>query len=329
MYSVACVVKHFDDFHEDQFDFHSYCIRKVTLRAYTQVLKFEDNLWSEDYYFTAASGIIKIYLHLYDSPATTKEDAEPDYSKMSAAERKKAKAIARKKKKQAEKKEAENQQNDGADAEKGDQTNGGKKTDLDEDPDGEEMMKKDPLEEGKKYSAILSKHCQHKIETWALQYDVAVRRKKWLLALQALFKMRKLDPDSAEFFERVADFGLKASSFGEQAPAVKTVLTDGCADLLQRMLVTDYIKQAVEKVQANNGTSLPLRVAVAKALFSTNASSVDAAAALIVKGGLDGRNAGVESCRKALDVLKEFKSKSVEEWITAVKQRYPRITDFS
>ena len=124
----------------------------MTLRAYTQVLKFEDNLWSEDYYFTAASGIIKIYLHLSDSPATTKEDAEPDYSKMSAAERKKAKAIARKKKKQAEKKDAENQQNDGADAEKGDQNNGGKKTDLDEDPDGEEMMKKDPLEEGKKYS---------------------------------------------------------------------------------------------------------------------------------------------------------------------------------
>ena len=79
----------------------------MTLRAYTQVLKFEDNLWSEDYYFSAASGIVKIYLHLYDNPATTKEDAEPDYSKMTAAERKKAKATARKKKKKAEKMEAE------------------------------------------------------------------------------------------------------------------------------------------------------------------------------------------------------------------------------
>ena len=301
----------------------------MTLRAYTQVLKFEDNLWSEDYYFSAASGIVKIYLHLYDNPATTKEDAEPDYSKMTAAERKKAKAIARKKKKKAEKMEAEKQKKDGTNGDKGDQNNGGKKTDLDEDPNGEEMMKKDALEEGKKYSAILSKHCQHKLETWALQYDVAIRRKKWLLALQALFRLRKMDPDSAEFFERVVDFGLKASDFGEQAPAVKTVLTDGYADLLQKLSVPDFIKQAVEKVESNKRTSLPLRVAVAKALFSTNVSSVDAATALIVKGGLDGRDAGVESCRKALGVLKDFKSKSVDEWVSAVKHRYPRITDFS
>lgn len=293
-------------------------------------MKFEDNLWNEDYYFRAASGIIKIYLHLYDNPATTKEDAEPDYSKMTAAERKKAKAIARKKKKQAEKKQAaEKQKNECANGEKGDQKNGIKKTDLDEDPNGEEMMKKNPLEEGKKYSAILSKHCQHKLETWALQYDVAIRRKKWLLALQALFRLRKMDPYSPEFFERVVDYGLKASDFGEQAPAVKTVLIDGCADLLQKLSVPDYINQAVEKVQASKATSLSLRVAVAKALFSTNPSSIDVATALIVKGGLEGRDAGVESCRKALGVLKDFKSKSVEEWVSAVKQRYPRITDFS
>ena len=100
---AAAVVKHFDDFHEDQFDFHSYCVRKVTLRAYTDVLKFEDNLWGEDYYFEAAEGTARIYLNLYDDPEITKENEEPDYSKMTAAERKKAKAIARKKRAQAEK----------------------------------------------------------------------------------------------------------------------------------------------------------------------------------------------------------------------------------
>ena len=30
------VEKHFADFDEDQFDFHSYCIRKMTLRAYVR-----------------------------------------------------------------------------------------------------------------------------------------------------------------------------------------------------------------------------------------------------------------------------------------------------
>ncbi|CAJ1952474.1 unnamed protein product [Cylindrotheca closterium] len=325
----ACVVKHFDDFHEDQFDFHSYCIRKVTLRAYTEVLKFEDNLWSEDYYFSAASGIIKLYLRLHDNPAITKEDAEPDYSKMTAAERKKAKAIARKKKKQAEKKKAEGQKKDDANGDKGDQADGSKMTDLDEDPNGDEMMKRDPLEECQKYSSILSKHCPHKLETWTLQYDVAMRRKKWLLALQALFKLNRMDSESAAFFQRVVDFGLKAADFGEQAPAVKNVLKDGCVELLQKLSVSDYIKQAVEKVQGHKTASLPLRVAVAEALVLINTSSVDAATALIVKGGLDARDASVESCRKALAALKGFKSKSVQDWVSVVKQQYPRIADFS
>ncbi|RLN73598.1 hypothetical protein BBJ28_00026180, partial [Nothophytophthora sp. Chile5] len=33
------VEKHFNDFIEDQFDFHTYCIRKMTLRAYLQMLR--------------------------------------------------------------------------------------------------------------------------------------------------------------------------------------------------------------------------------------------------------------------------------------------------
>lgn len=36
----AAVEKHFSDFVEDQFDFHSYCIRKMTLRAYVDILRY-------------------------------------------------------------------------------------------------------------------------------------------------------------------------------------------------------------------------------------------------------------------------------------------------
>jgi N-alpha-acetyltransferase 15/16, NatA auxiliary subunit len=35
----AAVEKHFADFAEDQFDFHTYCVRKMTLRAYVEVLR--------------------------------------------------------------------------------------------------------------------------------------------------------------------------------------------------------------------------------------------------------------------------------------------------
>jgi NMDA receptor-regulated protein 1 len=33
------VSKHYFDIEEDQFDFHSYCIRKMTLRAYIEMLR--------------------------------------------------------------------------------------------------------------------------------------------------------------------------------------------------------------------------------------------------------------------------------------------------
>lgn len=41
------VSKHFEDFVEDQFDFHGYCVRKMTLRSYIDLLKIEDDIYGE------------------------------------------------------------------------------------------------------------------------------------------------------------------------------------------------------------------------------------------------------------------------------------------
>jgi len=38
------------DFTEDQFDFHSYCIRKMTLRSYLGLLRLEDRLHHHPFY---------------------------------------------------------------------------------------------------------------------------------------------------------------------------------------------------------------------------------------------------------------------------------------
>lgn len=39
---------------EDQFDFHTYCLRKVTLCSYVQLLRLEDVLRTHDFYYQAA-----------------------------------------------------------------------------------------------------------------------------------------------------------------------------------------------------------------------------------------------------------------------------------
>lgn len=335
---VAAVVKHFADYSEDQFDFHAYCLRKVTLRSYIQVLRFEDKLYGEDYYFEAVDGIIGIYLHLYDNPDLIKKDEEPDYSKMNAAERKKAKNIARKKKKAQEKKEAEQKEKEAA--QNGSKTNsptkkGGKQgTDTkEEDPNGEELLNKDPLEESQKYVSIVASFAPHRFETWILQYDVAIRRKKYLLALQALFRARAIDADRSEYLTRLVDFATKVNEVGDVAGAVGAIIKEETPHLLGNQPINQYLSASADKIRkVGSAASLPFRTAVAKASVETKAASVSDACALIVDGGMASKGVSVQSCVEAISVLQSFgdgASASKKQWISQVKERFPLLQDIS
>ena len=324
------VVKHFEDWHEDQFDFHSYCIRKGTLRAYSDVLRFEDELWGLDNYARAAEGMSRLYIHLYDNPSLTKEDEEPDYSAMTAAERKKAKAIARKKKKAAEKKKEEEMAAAEA-AAKANQKKGTKPAAVDEDPNGEALLKQDPLEEAKKFSAILSRHAPFRLSTWLLQYDVAIRRKKTLLAMQALFKGRALDPKNGELFTRIVDFADKASPEDDSHDAVKEIIKGELPNLYDGKELSQFVQDAAASAKSDASTNLALRIAIAKAIVKTKNGSTSDAANLIADQGIDGRGVSVETAKAALACLKEFgdeASAAKTKWIAAVKERFPLIKDF-
>jgi peptide alpha-N-acetyltransferase len=52
---LLAVVRHFGDFAEDQFDFHSYCVRKLTLRAYVAMLRMQDVLRSNAFFAKVGS----------------------------------------------------------------------------------------------------------------------------------------------------------------------------------------------------------------------------------------------------------------------------------
>ena len=323
------VVKHFEDWHEDQFDFHSYCIRKGTLRAYLDVLRFAEELWGLDNYARAAEGISRLYLHLYDNPNLTKEDEEPDYSSMTAAERKKAKAIARKKKKAAEKK-MEEEKAAAAEAANANQKKGAKPAVIDEDPNGEALLKRDPLEEAKKFSAILSRHAPSRLSTWLLQYDVAIRRKKAVLAMQALFKGRALDPQNGELFTRIVDFSDKASPEDDSHDAVKEILKDELPKLYDGKALSQFVRDAAASAKGDASTNLSLRIAIARAIAKTKTGSTSDAASLIVDQGLDGQGVSVDTAKAALACLDEFgdeASAAKTKWIAAIKERFPLIKD--
>ena len=295
------------------------------------MLRFEDNLCGEDYYFRAACGIIGIYLHLFDNPKMLEDDKEPDYSKLTAAERKKAKAIARKKRIQAEKREAERKK-EAESAENGGQKKKGKPSPIDEDPDGKELLKKDSLEEAKKYSAILSRHCPTRFGAWVLQYDVSVRRNKVLLALQALYKMKQLDDQNADYFTRLVDFATKIGDVKDMPSEVQKVTSSEFSKLLGQKDLAEFLSEATAKAGQDKTTSLSLCVAIAEAGVKTKSASVETASSLILENGLNGRGVDIESCRTALLALQEMVGSSgdtTQKWIEAVKSRFPMVPEFS
>ena len=87
---------------------------------------------------------------------------------------------ARKKKKAAEKKaEAKC-----LEEEKKENSSGATAITKDDDPDIQELVKRDPLEELKKYTATLVKNSPNRHMIWIFQYDIAIRRGKAMMALQ-------------------------------------------------------------------------------------------------------------------------------------------------
>lgn len=61
-------LQHFVEITDDQFDFHTYCMRKMTLRSYVDLLKLEDVLRMHPFYYKAAVTAIQMYLSLHDNP---------------------------------------------------------------------------------------------------------------------------------------------------------------------------------------------------------------------------------------------------------------------
>lgn len=77
---ILYVFQHFTEITEDQFDFHTYCLRKMTLRSYVSLLRLEDVLRNHRFYFKTASIAIRIYLHLHSNPVgeeNSNKDANP------------------------------------------------------------------------------------------------------------------------------------------------------------------------------------------------------------------------------------------------------------
>ncbi|KAE8915082.1 N-terminal acetyltransferase A complex auxiliary subunit [Phytophthora fragariae] len=242
------VEKHFNDFVEDQFDFHTYCIRKMTLRAYIQMLRLCDEVYSRPFFVEAVHGAIACYEALADKEELqAQEEAKiaAAAANMSAADKKKAKRTltkARKaefKRKEEEElnaklhKEVEEKEREAAKNGKA-KANPGPTRPKDDDPFGEKLAEKPALEEAWRFVAILLRYSPEDVKTHVAAFDIALRKKKFLLCLQALLKAQKLENVSAEAKKELSS---RRAVFLEQVkqvtnPVVLKVINEKKAELM-------------------------------------------------------------------------------------------------
>ncbi|GFZ49424.1 hypothetical protein JCM24511_07544 [Saitozyma sp. JCM 24511] len=204
------LVNVFQDYEDDQYDFHTYCMRRMTLAAYVssvlhriagsvatvltlaRLMRYEDQLRSHPGYYNGALAAIGVYLKLSDKPDLKEEKLTPEEE----AERKKAAKKAQKADQKAKKAAAA--------------ASDGKKEDPpvpDADPMGQQLLKTEtPLEDALKLWKPLETHAAARIETWLAGYEIQIRRKLYLAALQCLQESAAIDGEHPDLHRQILHF---------------------------------------------------------------------------------------------------------------------------
>ncbi|KAL2926915.1 N-terminal acetyltransferase A complex auxiliary subunit NAA15 [Bienertia sinuspersici] len=205
------VEKHYADITEDQFDFHSYCLRKMTLRTYVEMLKFQDRLHSHSYFHKAASGAIRCYIKLFDAPSKSATEEDEEMSKLLPSQKKKMRQKQRKAEARAKKEaESKNEETTASNVSKSGKRN---VKAVDPDPHGEKLLQaEDPMMEATKYLKLLQKNSADSLETHLLSFEVNMRKQKVLLALQAVKNLLRLDAENPDSHRCLIRFFNKVSS---------------------------------------------------------------------------------------------------------------------
>lgn len=167
------IIKVFKTFMLDQFDFHSYCMRRGTPRDYIDTIKWEDKIHSTPIYVRAVKGLTKFYWEIYHEHKTQNGD-----DKASKKKNKKSKPLNVKKKSEMIAR-VESEKDDA-------------------DPLGAKVLQElkandHPLKDIEEFVTQLTSEAGNYRFTWELSFDLHIEDAKYVLALQALKSLAKLE----------------------------------------------------------------------------------------------------------------------------------------
>ena len=213
------VLSHFNDYIEDMFDFHGFCVRKTTLRAHTDALAMQDKALQHPFFQRATAGALSILVHLLDDP----EDHD-GLGHMAAKERKKERE-KRKKAKAREQKADEEKAKKALEEAEWEGKAAPPSSSKESDPYGEALLAKNHGEEAYNWAMKLMPHlsfCTPPV--LSLVADVMIRRSKPLLALKALDHGLRSHPGSPALLSMLVRFAvrLNATTTKSTKPLSKT-----------------------------------------------------------------------------------------------------------
>ncbi|RDA87445.1 hypothetical protein CP532_2802 [Ophiocordyceps camponoti-leonardi (nom. inval.)] len=196
----------FDVWQEDQFDFHSFSLRKGQVRAYVDMMRWEDHVRDHPFHSRAALGGIGVYLKMADKAAAAAAAAANGVNGVEPADDEDA--LAKKKAAKKAKKELQRLEREAAEKQaKQDPNKGGEVKKADDDPLGLKLAATtDPLGEAMKLLGPLLQACPKSIEAQMAGFEVYMKRKKYVLALRCLNAALALDADHAGLPEQVVSF---------------------------------------------------------------------------------------------------------------------------
>ncbi|CBF75743.1 hypothetical protein AN3628.2 [Aspergillus nidulans FGSC A4] len=209
----------FDVWHEDQFDFHSFSLRKGMIRAYVDMVRWEDRLREHPFYTRAALSAIKAYILLHDQPDLAHGPLpEINGADGDDAERKKALKKAKKEQQRLEKLEQEKREAARKAAANPKSLDGEVKKE-DPDPLGNKLAQtQEPLKEALKFLTPLLEHSPKNIEAQCLGFEVHLRRGKYALALKCLAAAHSIDASNPTLHVQLLQFRQALNKLYEPLP---------------------------------------------------------------------------------------------------------------
>ncbi|XP_031955727.1 N-alpha-acetyltransferase 16, NatA auxiliary subunit isoform X3 [Corvus cornix cornix] len=298
------VERHFFEITDDQFDFHTYCMRKMTLRAYVDLLRLEDVLRKHAFYFKAARSAIKIYLKLHDNPLTNEsKEQEVNSENLSAKELKKMLSKQRRAQKKAkleeERKHAERERQ---------QKNQKKKRDEEEEETSgprEELVPEklerveNPLEEAIKFLIPLKNLIGDDIETHLLAFEIYFRKGKFLLMLQSVKRAFAINSNNPWLHECLIKFSKAVSDHSNLPEIVSKVLTQE----MQKIFINKNLESFNEEFLKHNATSIQHQLSGAKMMYFLDKSRQEKAIAVATRLDKNMRDKNVKTLTKVFEAL--------------------------